>query len=39
MGLCAFAITAVAGLVVFTTLRDRDYLDRSEPPLRPLVNP
>lgn len=38
LALCAVAVTGVAGLLVFTILRDSAYLDRSAPlsvPLKP----
>lgn len=36
MALCAGAVTLVAGLIVFTTMRDLVYLDRTEPLMAPL---
>ena len=36
MALCAGAVTLVAGLIVFTTMRDQVYLDRTEPLMAPL---
>lgn len=36
MALCAGAVTLVAGLIVFTTIRDQAYLDRTEPLMAPL---
>lgn len=36
MALCAVAVTLVAGLAVFTTMRDQVYLDRTELLMAPL---
>ena len=36
MALCAGAVTLVTGMIVFTTMRDQVYLNRTEPLIAPL---